>query len=288
MKSSVGAFLLATASLCGPVACASRGGDHTAVAQGRQFRSGNPSYDRFFDATYALQLKVGAAPAEFADARQNLSDAVVVSKSTSSAALAERIKSELDRVGRQSSHVRVEFITPTSLDASATRVTLTPAAKPRSVDATLIRQIENSTTRLARLDVSMKLARQELSGLCNVALELESSLDKAFPEGSPRRSEVTANLRDAERMITLLQARAAQVESPTADFLSKFASEVGTPYRAPSTVEPSEQRVARSARSSGSARSGDAKPAEPTPRTVEATRPAPANAEPVTRADFDP
>jgi hypothetical protein len=284
MKSSLLVWaLLGASSALGATSCYRA--SQSKMSQGRSYRSGQADFDRFFEATHALQVRIAAAQAEFADARQNLTSAVVVAKDASSAALVERIKSELDRVARHGAYVRVEFITPPSLEPSATRAVLAPTSKPRAVDATLIRQLENSVTRLLRLDASMKLSRQELHALATTALELEGSLDRAFPRSNTQRDEVVLNLHDAERAITLMLASAEGTQKPTADFLGKLSVALGSPWRPPSAPEVAgEQRLARSSRSTEPARTSSETAPPPAPA---AAKPG-SSLEPVTRAEFEP
>jgi hypothetical protein len=277
LKSRVALYvLLGAASALGATGCYREA--KSEVAQGRSYRSGNAEYDRFFQATHAQQVKIGGARAEYDDARQNLTSSLVIAKDTSSDALADRIKFELDRLARQGSSVRVELVSPPTLDPSATRAVLTPASKPRSVDATLVRQVESSVTRLLRLDISMKLARQELYELAKTAYRLEASLDQAFPRGSAQRDEVIVNLRDAERAITLMFGTADETQKPTAEFLGKFAVAVGSPWRAPGAPDlAGEQRVARAGKAS--------EPAQPPATSASSSA---SSAEPATRAEFEP
>lgn len=272
-----GLLALSLFGAAGLVGCAASQPRESLVAQGQLFRSGNPDYDRFFDVTHALQVQMATAPGELADARQRLTEAVVIANSSSSAVLAERIKSELDRVGRHGSYVRVEFIAPSSLEPSATRAVLTPASKPRAIDANLLRQVESSVTRLLRLEASMHRARRELDSLCGTALRLDEALDKSFPDRA-QREQVANNLRDAERVITLMLAGTERVQAPTAEFLGRLAAATGTPWRAaplrPELESNGEQRWAR-----GTKAPSDSKPAAD--KTA-------SSSEPATRADFEP
>ncbi|MFZ5893478.1 MAG: hypothetical protein ACOY0T_20625 [Myxococcota bacterium] len=274
--------LVAGLSALGAAGCSASSSQRSSeVARGERFRSGNADYDRFFDATYALQLKLAAAPGELADARRNLTEAVVIAKDANSAMLAERIKSELDRIGRNGAYVHVDLVTPASLEPSATRAVLTPSSKPRGHDANLVRQVENAVTRLLRLEASMRLARLQLDTLCSSAVRLEASLEQSFQDRSQREA-VVANLRDAERMLALMLGHADEVQKPSAEFLSKFSVAVGTPWRAApsrSRGEPgSEQRFARAAKASDAKGSGESSAAAKSSSSLE----------PVTRADFEP
>ncbi|HET9934735.1 MAG TPA: hypothetical protein VFQ35_28715 [Polyangiaceae bacterium] len=269
--------------------CAATGSNRpTEVAQGKSFRSGNADYDRFFDATHALQVKVGAASDELADARQHLTDALKVARSTGSPALAEGIKNELDRLNRHGTHVRVDFVVPQPIEPSGTRAVLNASSKPRGEDANLLRQLESSVTRLLRLEAQMRVARRELDVLCSSAFRLESNLEASFSDRS-QRALVTENLRDAERAITLMLGRAEDVQAPTADLLSRLAVAVGSPWR-PAPLRPelesTEPRYARSQRA-GDKTGGEPGRTEPASSGSAATGSA-SSSEPVTRADFEP
>jgi hypothetical protein len=274
--------MLGTGSLVGCAGGSNQRGSE--VAQGQRFRSGNADYDRFFDVTHALQVQMAAAPGELADARQHLTEAVVVAKSSSSTVLAERIKSELDRIGRHGSFVRVEIIAPASLEPSSTRAVLTASQKPRAADANLLRQVESSVTRLLRLEASMHRARRELDSLCGSALRLEGALDTSFPDRA-QRELVTENLRDAERLITLMLARTEAVQTPTAEFLTRLAVATGSPWRPvplrPELESGADQRWARNARPAGASEAKASADSQPPSKTA-------SSSEPATRADFEP
>lgn len=286
MKSHTRASVLSFALFASVAApgCAGSGNNRpTEVARGVSFRSGNADYDRFFDATHALQVKVGAAPDELADARQHLTDALKVARTTGSPALADGIKNELDRLNRRGTHVRVDFVSPQPVEPSGTRAVLNASMKPRGDDANLLRQLESSVTRLLRLEAQMRIARRELDVLCSSAFRLEAALDASFSDRS-QRALVADNLRDAERAITLMLGRAEDVQAPTADLLGRLAVAVGSPWR-PAPLRPelesTEPRYARSQRASDK---GGSEPGrgEPTPGS------AASSSEPVTRADFEP
>lgn len=286
MKSHIRASGVALALFASVAAlgCAANGSNRpTEVAQGLSFRSGNADYDRFFDATHALQVKVGAAPEELADARQHLTDALKLARSTGSPALADGIKNELERLNRRGTHVRVDFVAPQPVEPSGTRAVLNASVKPRGDDANLLRQLESSVTRLLRLEAQMRIARRELDVLCSSAFRLEAALETTFADRS-QRARVADNLRDAERAITLMLGRAEDVQAPTADLLGRLAVAVGSPWR-PAPLRPelesSEPRYARSQRA------GDKSGSEPA--RGESTPPGgSASSEPVTRADFEP
>lgn len=254
----------------------------TEVAQGKSFRSGNSTYDRFFDATHALQLEVGAANDELADARQHLAETVKVARTTSSAALADAIRTELERLNRRGTRVRVEFVTPQPVEPSGRRAVLSASSKARGDDANLLRQLESSVTRLLRLEAQLRIARRELDVLCASAYRLESALESSFPDRS-RRALVADNLRDAERAITLMLGRAEDVQAPTADLLGRLAVALGSSWK-PAPLRPEldggDQRFARAPRAGD--RAGDSN------RGENSAPPAGTSSEPVTRADFEP
>lgn len=280
-RASVFAFTLFAGAAT--LACA-RGGNSrpTEVAQGKSFRSGSPDYDRFFDATHALQVKVGAASDELADARQHLTEAVKVARTTSSPSLAEAIKTELERLNRRGTHVRVDFVTPQPVEPSGTRVVLTATSKARGSDVNLLRQLESSVTRLLRLEAQLRIARRELDVLCASAFRLEGALEASFADSS-QRALVADNLRDAERAITLMLGRAEDVQTPTADLLGRLAVAMGSGWK-PAPLRPelesADQRLARAARV------GD-KPSDSS-RTEPSASPGATSSQPVTRADFEP
>lgn len=269
-------------ALCGSACSGLVGAARTSeVAQGEHYRAGSPEYDRFFDAVYRWQTTLTSAPGELKQARQWLSDAVL-DKGGEPAALAEKVRAELERIGGRGARVHVELV-ESRTDPSAARAVFQASSKPRPADAKLLEQLQAGVTQLLRLKVSLRLARVELNQLCADADRLETNLETAPPPVVTRdRERVVANLRDAERLLALMLARSAELSRVNSELLGKLAVALGpnlrTPYR-PLEAGDSE-RVVQDARGP---RSGDASEA-----SDGALRNKPRSNEPATRAEFEP
>jgi hypothetical protein len=272
--------------------CIAGGGERepSRVAQGLAFSAGNREYDDFFSRVHRLQLEMAHAPSDFTGARSKLADSVVLPKTSSDSVLAAQVKVELERLNKRGVAVRVEFKRSLPATAEGTRAVFTPASKPNAADTKLVEALESSVTTALQVSTSMRAAREELPKLCAKAEQLEASLDANFPNrfGS-RRAEVIANLRDAERVLALMIARADETGKPADHLVAELSVALGkeSKVRAPDdddSVPARSVAVTPAAAPAGEPASAAAK----TPGAEKPATPKAANAEPVTRSAFEP
>lgn len=277
---SLKAIIVIAASLLGGCSIFSPQGP-TDVARGEYYSAGKPAFDSFFIALHDLQVELLAAPAEPQQARQSLAQAVGLSADASEESLSSRLRQELKKLESQGLRVRLEVPDSPAADASATLHTSeSGAASP------LRAKLPEQATRLVRSRNRMQQTRAQLDKLRVTGIGLEANIDAEFRTDGPwKRDEVRRNLADGQKLITLMQARAQEVEDQDKKLLTLLAAAVTTDpnlgkavaYTPPPVEEPTRPAKRTPARPSGGARPSApaaAKPSAPAPAKPSAPAPA--------------
>lgn len=180
------------------------------VARGEYYSAGRPEFDSFFIVLHEKQVELLSAESEPRAARQDLTSVVGLTPDASDDALGQRLSQELKKLAGQGLRVRLEVPPPSSstLDASATL-----HASESSASTPLRDALPRAATRLVRSRDRMLATRAELDKLRVMGISLEGNVDRAFRTDGPwKRDEVRQNLSDGQKVITLMQARAQEVE----------------------------------------------------------------------------
>lgn len=235
----------------------------TDVARGEYYAAGKPAFDSFFIRLHELQVELLAAPDEPKLARSSLTEAVGLTPQASDDSLSSRLRDELKKLESQGLRVRLDVPESPAADASATLYT-----NENPTPSALRSKLPEVATRLVRSRNRMQHTRDELEKLRVTGIELEANIDRDFRvEGPWKRDEVRRNLADGQKLITLMQARAQEVQESDKKLLGLVASAVTTDpslgkavvYTPPPVVEP--VKPARRA----PARSAPAHAAKPAP-----------------------
>lgn len=240
----------------------------TEVARGEYYAAGKPAYDSFFLQLHELQVAVLAAPDEPQLARSNLTKAVGLPAVASDESLGSRLREELKKLEAQGLRVRLDVPDSLAPDASATLYT-----NEHPAPSALRTQVPEEATRLVRSRNRMQQTRNQLDKLRVTGIQLEANIDRDFRvEGPWKRDEVRRNLSDGQKLITLMQARAQEVQDSDDKLLALIASSVTTDAtlgRAPVHAPPPPAEEVKPPRRSAT---------RPAPRG--AAKPAPASARP--------
>jgi hypothetical protein len=227
----------------------------TAVARGEYYSAGKPTFDSFFIVLHELQVELLAAPAEPQQARQSVAQAVGLTADASDDSLSSRLRQELKKLEGQGLRVRLEIPDSPATDASATLHTSeSEAASP------LRTKLPEQATRLVRSRNRMQQTRARLEKLRVAGIQLETTVDAEFRTAGPwKRDEVRRNLADGQKLITLMQARAQEIEDQDNKLLALLAAAVTTDPNlgkavasTPPTPEEPSKSSRRSQRSSAS------------------------------------
>jgi len=244
----------------------------TDVARGEYHSAGRPEYDSFFILLHEKQVELLSAPEEPRAAREGLTKALGLTAEASNDSLVERLRQQLQILANQGLRVRLQIPPPTpSSDASATL-----HASEETVVTPLRAALPHEATRLVRARNRMVSAKAELEKLRVMGITLEGDVDRAFRAQGPwKRDEVRANLNDGQKVLTLMYARAGEVEASASQLLGMLEQvavtdpALGRPV--PPSEPPLEEPSRRAAPRTGSSRRGVAPPRARPP----AERPAP-------------
>jgi hypothetical protein len=264
-------YLLACALLAQPLGCGLRPQGPSDVAQGRYFAAGNPEFDTFFLAVHRLGIELGNAPAEAADARHQLTSALVLGDAAANPELAEKLNLVLNGLGEHGLRVRLDMRLPAPPDPDHSMALLTSAPEPEGQDRATVEQLQAALTRLLRASARARASSNELLRLRANIPSLDAKLDATFAEqGRSKRSLVAKNLQDADRVLVLMQARVDEVALPVENLRAEIERVRPAPAalaETPPAPKPEERPHARPAaprgRPSEAASAAAASPAPP-------------------------
>jgi hypothetical protein len=248
------------------------------VARGEYYAAGKPQFDRFFIELYELQVSLAQAPTEPTAARKTLTDLLGLPVEASDDSLHDRLTQEARKLAGLGLKLRLDVPeASTKDDASATLYT-----NESSTSTPLRASLPEQATRLVRSRNAMLKAKSQLEALAVLGIQLDGSVDATFhTEGPWKRDEVRTNLSDAQKVITLMQARAREIRDSDDKLLAELtsaASTDGSLGKLPAISAPAAEEAPRQARRGGSAARSGAAPthaaAGPTP--VHAAAPPPA------------
>jgi hypothetical protein len=235
----------------------------TEVARGEYYSAGRPAFDSFFIRLHELQVELLTAPAEPQQARQSLAQAVGLTAEASDDSLSSRLRQELKKLESQGLRVRLEIPDSPAPDASATLHT------SESATASPLRtKLPEQATRLVRSRNRMQQTRAQLEKLRVTGIQLETNVDAEFRTDGPwKRDEVRRNLADGQKLITLMQARAQEIEDQDKKLLTLVATAVTTDPNLGEAVDssppPPEEPRKPSKRPQSRPATGGAKPSAP-------------------------
>lgn len=242
----------------------------TDVARGEYHSAGRPEYDSFFILLHEKQVELLSAPQEPRAAREGLTSVLGLTAEASEDVLTERLRQQLQKLANQGLNVRLEIPPPSpSSDASATL-----HASEETVLTPLRVTLPHEATRLVRARNRMVSTRAELEKLRVMGITLEGDVDRAFRAQGPwKRDEVRANLSDGQKVITLMQARANEVEASASQLLGMLGAVAVTDPNLGRPVPPSEpveEPSRRAAARAGSSRrvAAPSRPRTPTERSA--------------------
>ncbi|HEY6080793.1 MAG TPA: hypothetical protein VIW29_18385 [Polyangiaceae bacterium] len=206
--------------------CSAFGGSSTtAVARGEYYSAGKPEFDSFFIDLHELQVELLLAPETPRATRQSVTQAAQLGTEASDASLKSRLDQELKKLAAQGLRMRLEVPEVSSAsDASATLHTSDSATS-----STWRTSLPRDATRLVRSRNRMFAIHEQLEQLKVAGIRLEGSVEQAFRVDGPwKRSEVTRNLEDGQKVITLMTARAREVEQQSSKLLALLAAAATT------------------------------------------------------------
>ena len=195
------------------------------VARGEYYAAGKPQFDRFFIELYELQVALAKAPDDPTAARKALTDLLGLPVEASDDSLHERLTQEARKLVGLGLRLRLDIPeSSTKEDASATLY-----ASETTTSTPLRATLPEQATRLVRSRNQMLKAKTRLDALAVLGIQLDGSVDATFHTDGPwKRDEVRTNLSDAQKVITLMQARAQEVRDKDDKLLGQLVSAAST------------------------------------------------------------
>jgi len=203
----------------------------TQVGQGLLYQSSNPTYDRFFEETHALQLSAMNAPDEETKARASLEQALIATKTTPEQ-LAELAKTRAKKLDGSPLRLSATGLPREKSGDKAAHVT---AALSVSDDATLaasekdfVKSLEQTVLAEAELVDKFSPIAAKARTLSARSSELLGSVNTDFTVES-RRSEVSEELGAAKLILDAVADRSASVAAGAISFLKIMADALPPP-----------------------------------------------------------
>lgn len=207
------------------------------VAQGRAYAPGDALYDRFFAELYQTQLVMAAAPEDETQLRQGLAHKLGIS-GNSPGALASAVDQRIQGLVVNEVRVRLVLIGEPGEEQAAVRMDTqgTTTEEQRAFLASLEATVRGELSLMARVASE----QEKLLRLLPMAAGLASNVDNQFrSRGLTSRAEVKKNIRDAQTLIPLMQARASEVSGAALHFIKKLEAASQTLLRDSSLQAPS-------------------------------------------------
>jgi hypothetical protein len=200
------------------------------VAQGRYYGTSEPEYDDFFLRLYRLQLALKDAPKRIGEPRQKVADALSVGPDP------EEIRVALTK---RASELQNRGIRYTVAHADANQPpTLIVTGNPTGKDFELKGHLEGALKSAGELKLDITAWQKELDELGPKESSLESNVNEKFASRSQsERAEITTNLSDGQKIITLLVERTRDLDHATTDFLKALGTALGEKQVEPTPAE---------------------------------------------------
>lgn len=209
--------------------CMLGGRGPSAVAQGTQFTSGNPTYDEFFTELYEIQVDLGKAQDATRGVRAPLAEAVGAEEDASLVLIAKKVRKKTEKLAEDGTGLELKL---PDEDDEDSKLSVTVVGKdPDEESAKLVKTIETTAKKLQKLIAKMKRYKKQLEEMPAKISALRVEIDTAFRTSMSKKSEVKKNLDDAEKLIPLMLQRATQTAKDAETGLSKLADATTTRER---------------------------------------------------------
>jgi len=263
----------------------------SAVSQGQQYQSGDPTYDQFFQQLYDLQVELAKAPDEEKNIRAELASSAKLDEGVSATLLSKKIGKRAEELEAAGTGLKLEI---EGLDPGEDpKSSLSVKGKELEGDAKVVmRAVESAALSSLKLTARMRKTKKVIEQLNAQALALEASIKTAFRKGGPsKQAEVKKNLEDAKKLLPLMEARADEVGESARTTAKKLAEAVATdkgqfdappppPEPPPSEEPPEEEKKGDKKKGDKKKPAGDAKPPVDKPTPPPADKPPPSDFEP--------
>jgi hypothetical protein len=259
----------------------------SAVAQGEYYASGNPAFDEFFIKLHRYQVELASAPDGARQARADFTKNLGLGSDAADDQIEIRVKEEAQKLASSGLRLKVELPSEPSDAAEQpsgdASVSIRSSKSPTGDGELFVRGVQTSTTQLLRIRNRMRFGHKELERLRVQGIELDGQIDTAFRLESPwKRDEVRENIADGQKIVTLMIARADEVEALSDKLLKVVAQaattddKLGSVVQAPAPPPEAPEASNEKAKSSKASKKPSQKPARPAAKPRPAAAPKPA------------
>ncbi len=252
----------------------------SAVGQGREYKSGDPTFDAFFDALHDVQVQMAEAPDEEKAIRRALAKKLDTDADASARVLAEKTKQRAHSMAAHGIALKLET-DEGDAETKAKADLHASGGAPAGADKRFVTAVEAAVQKELELARQMKKSSKLLEQLRASTAALDANIDTTFRLGGPRKkSEVRKNLDDAKLLMPMMNARADEVRDAAMETAKKLTDAVetddGNVERPAPPAEPEPTQEPKHKQGKPAAKSKP-KPAQGTaaPRPAPAPKPAP-------------
>jgi hypothetical protein len=274
-------------------ACLKQNSGPSNVAAGKEYDSGDATYDEFFSSLFKAQLALGQAPDKQQGIVEHLGKASGAASGAAPDDVVAAVKHRAGELAKSGVTMKLALSGLDENDKPAASFSKT-GAPAEGQDKDLVDAVEQAAADAATLLNDLRRSARSVDDLGADVDGLEKGVDKTF--STQKRGEVTQNLKDAERLMPLMTQRAKDVEASTLSFLQKLEKALGTVSAAPARPALDESEPPPKKPKTGKSK-GDlsSKPKNDAPKTqseAPAQEPKPAEPKPAKKPaaadDFEP
>ncbi len=215
--------LVAVASTPG---CLFGSGGPSAVGQGKQYQSGDPTFDEYFQSLYDLQVELAKAPSDEKEIRRELAKQLKGDPDASATLLAKRAEKRAKELATAGTGLKAEV---SGLGEGDPAAEINAAGNDLDADGKeFVDAVKAAIVSQAKLHNRMKKAGRIIEKLSGMSAALEQQVDGAFRKSVSQKGEVRKNLADAKKLLPIMQARADEVASNAETAVKKLIEAVNT------------------------------------------------------------
>lgn len=283
-KNLIAALIVGCTSVAAPGCLSQATRGPAEVGQGEHFRTGDPTFDEFFDLIHDEQVRLGGAPNREKGIRRRLARKLGIDSEASASRLGREVAERTQRLEAGGTGIKLQVTGADGTEEDdATAKVVSAGSVLNSDGRALVKNLEKTAARAAQLQAAMTAAKQNTDSLVERLSLLDGKVDATFTDAN-MRNRVRKNLDDARKLLPMMQERAGKIGRRAERLVSKLvdgASSDLSQYYAKAAPRPPVARPTAPAK----------RPApgpRPTPGAKPPPPPEPKPAAPPPSSDFEP
>lgn len=206
--------------------CLFGSGGPSAVGQGKQYKTGDPTFDEYFQSLYDLQIELGKAPNDEKEIRRELAKQLKGDPDASATLLSKRAEKRAKELAEAGTGLKVEVSGLGEGDVSAEVSSAGADLDGEGKD--FVNAVKAAIVSEGKLHNRMKKAGRIIEKLSGMTAALEQQVDTSFRKSVSQKGEVRKNLVDAKKLLPIMQARADEVAGSAETAVKKLAEALNT------------------------------------------------------------